>query len=304
MQELPTILVIGEILLDVFPTYTRIGGAPFNFAYHLDKCGFPVRFVSRIGKDEHGQRVIKTLADRDFDAATIQHDEHHATGIVDVTVDNEGVPEFDIVPDVAYDHIQFDAGIHQPILNRARLIYFGTLAQRSREGFESLHQFLEHRHPDAQCFYDINLRPTCYSEKYIRKSLEHANVLKLNKDELQVCKKMFGYQEDDRAFITHLMEQYRLSMLALTDGGHGSTLFSSEGYLSCEPHPVVSMVDTVGAGDGFAAMLAAGRLLNWPVASQLSRASEFASRICSIKGAISDSTNFYDTCRNLVSGGE
>lgn len=304
MDELPTILVIGEILFDVFPTYTRIGGAPFNFAYHLDKCGFPVHFVSRIGEDEYGQRVVKTLADRDFNAATIQHDEHHSTGIVDVTVDNEGIPEFDIVADVAYDHIQFDADVHQQILNRARLIYFGTLVQRSREGFESVQQFLEHRHPDAQCFYDINLRPNCYSESIIRKSLEHADVLKLNKDELHVCKKMFGYQEDDRAFITYLMRQYRLSMLALTDGEHGSTLFSREDHLSCAPYPVVSMVDTVGAGDGFAAMLAAGRLLNWPMASQLSRASEFASRICSIKGAIPDSTDFYDTCRNQVSGGE
>jgi fructokinase len=304
VEKLPTVLVIGEILFDVFPTYTRIGGAPFNFAYHLRQCGFPVHFVSRIGKDDYGRRIMKILADHGFDAPHIQYDDRRPTGTVDVTVDESGVPEFDIVTDVAYDNIQFDVDVHPKMLDQSRLIYFGTLAQRGRRGFEGLQQFLRHRHPDALCFYDINLRPDCYSEDIIRASLTHADILKINKDELHVCKKLFAFKEDDRKFIAYLMQQYHLDMLALTDGDQGSTLFSGKKYLSSPPHAVATMMDTVGAGDGYAAILAAGKLLGWSLESLLSRSSEFASRICSIKGAIPDSTHFYDTCRIQVSGGE
>ena len=52
------ILVIGEILFDVFPNYKRLGGAPFNFAYHLKNLNFPVRFISRIGTDAAGKAIL------------------------------------------------------------------------------------------------------------------------------------------------------------------------------------------------------------------------------------------------------
>ena len=51
------ILVIGEILMDIFPEDRRLGGAPFNFAFHLKKFGFPVTFISRIGKDSLGDTI-------------------------------------------------------------------------------------------------------------------------------------------------------------------------------------------------------------------------------------------------------
>ena len=45
------ILAIGEILYDIFPEYKRLGGAPFNFAFHVKNLGTPVCFISkRAGK--------------------------------------------------------------------------------------------------------------------------------------------------------------------------------------------------------------------------------------------------------------
>ena len=55
------ILVIGEILFDVFPNYRRLGGAPFNFAYHLKNFGFDVRFISRIGADDASIEILHKL---------------------------------------------------------------------------------------------------------------------------------------------------------------------------------------------------------------------------------------------------
>jgi fructokinase len=300
MQPLPTVLVIGEILFDVFPTYTRMGGAPFNFAYHLSQCGFPVHFISRIGDDAYGHEILDTLESRGFNTTYIQRDARYPTGTVQVHLDDKGIPEFNIVADVAYDRIDFDPDVHQALLDQTRLIYFGTLVQRSPHGFDSLQHFFDRRQPNTIRFYDINLRPNCFSKSVLATSLDHCDVLKLNVDELRVYKEMFALNpsETDEDVRRHLMDTFGIGTLALTDGEHGSTVYANGQSHPSSPQTVLNLVDTVGAGDGFAAMMAAGLLLDWPLELIHSRAAEFAARICSIKGAIPESADFYDIYRN------
>ena len=75
------ILVIGEILFDVFEKEKQLGGAPFNFAYHLKNLGFPVRYISRIGNDTHGKEILNMLKRHHFNIDDIQIDDNHDTGI-------------------------------------------------------------------------------------------------------------------------------------------------------------------------------------------------------------------------------
>ena len=95
------ILVIGEILFDEFPDYRRLGGAPFNFAYHLKNFGFDVRFISRIGMDDAGREILHKLELARFDLDDIQVDDVRPTGSVNVQLDKSGAPQFDIIAEVA-----------------------------------------------------------------------------------------------------------------------------------------------------------------------------------------------------------
>ncbi len=65
------ILAIGEILYDIFPRYKRMGGAPFNFAFHAKNLGMPVCFISRVGNDSEGKEIIKRLKQYKFKINTI-----------------------------------------------------------------------------------------------------------------------------------------------------------------------------------------------------------------------------------------
>ena len=121
------ILVIGEILFDVFPNYRRLGGAPFNFAYHLKNFGFDVRFISRIGRDDAGREILDRLELARFDLKDLQIDDLRPTGTVNVRLDKSGAPQFDIIADVAFDRIEFIPESHSDLIEGARLIYFGTL---------------------------------------------------------------------------------------------------------------------------------------------------------------------------------
>jgi fructokinase len=295
------ILAIGEILFDIFPSAKRLGGAPFNFSYHLKQLGLPVRFISRVGSDQNGRAILKRLKEFGFNCDDIQLDDDHHTGTVQVQLDTNGVPTFDIVSDVAYDHIDLGNGNYAEYLQSARLVYFGTLIQRTHQAFMQMQKFLQLKKPETSSFYDINLRPGCYSEQIIKSSFQHTDILKLNSDELKECKRIIGAEQDDPTFIRYLMNQYSISSVALTKGDNGSEFYTYQELSQTAPYPVNSLVDTVGAGDAYAAVLAVGILMKWSPKATISRATDFASRICTIQGAIPESTEFYEPIRKLMS---
>jgi len=299
------VLVIGEILADIFPAYQRFGGAPFNFAYHLKQFGIPVTFVSRIGEDALGTEILNLLETDGFDARHIQVDPDHPTGRVTVTPDGSGGHSFDIHPDVAYDHIEFtetpgDLVQKEPL----ELIYFGTLMQRTPSAFLRTQAFLAKKPPHARCFYDINLRPNCFNHEIIKSSLKHADILKLNDDELDYIRKMFDSSLPHEPFVEWLMTYYNIELLALTRGGNGSEIFTPADHYTIEVPEIDQIVDTVGAGDAYSAILAIGCLNDWPPQRILSIGTAFASDICRIKGAVPDNPDFYKSYKQQLTGDE
>jgi fructokinase len=270
----------------------------------LKQLGFPVRFISRIGIDSKGREILDRIKKAGFDPEDIQLDLVHPTGTVRVQLDKNGVPEFNIISNVAYDYIELKPEIHAEHLKSAELVYFGTLVQRTHQGFKQIQRFLHRRQPKSVSFYDINLRRDCYSDEVIEACLHNTDILKLNTDELQECKRIGGIDQDDVFFIRHMMAEYSLEAVALTKANEGSELYTKEGCSRAAPKPVTAMVDTVGAGDAYAAMLAAGILKKWPPQKTLAMASELASRICTLEGAIPETAEFYEPIRKRMKNGE
>lgn len=295
------ILTIGEILFDIFPDYQRLGGAPFNFSFHLQSLGFPAAFVSRIGNDENGKRILALLEKKAVDSQFIQADPVHPTGHVMVRLNAEGIPDFNIVPDVAYDHLAYESEIQMLLSQDIRLIYYGTLIQRTKTGAGTLMKILENRPPGTKCFYDINLRPACYDKEIIRASLSHCDVLKLSEEELAVLKSMFKVLDDD-TMIDYLRDEYSVEWVCLTKGRHGSRLHTPQGIHAASVAKDITPVDTVGAGDAYAAVLAIGYLCGWDPERIISQATEFAGAICKIRGAIPDSSLFYQPFSDRMKG--
>ena len=297
------ILSIGEILFDIFPGYRRLGGAPFNFAFHLKQLGLPVSFVSRIGADENGLRLLKELQQMNFDTSRIQIDKRHPTGEVRVSFDAAGEPVFNIVKNTAYDYINFEHPEDVIKSDAIDLFYFGSLVQRSQYGFTTIQKMLTAMQPDIHCLYDVNLRPACYNRDIVIESMKKAHLLKINEAELQTVKQMLGQsQKNDTAFIEQLINQYHIEMLALTKGAAGSAIYTPDRHVEQKAPQGQKEANPVGAGDAYAAILAIGYLQKWPVEKIISTATEFSARICEIDSAFSTDPSFYDTWRSSIAG--
>ncbi len=81
------IISIGEVLWDVFGDTEHLGGAAFNFGAHAKILGHSVSFISAIGEDPRGQRVLESMDAMGLTTRFVRQVKDHPTGIVTVNLD-------------------------------------------------------------------------------------------------------------------------------------------------------------------------------------------------------------------------
>jgi len=275
---------IGEVLWDMLPAGRQMGGAPANFVYHAGALGADARVVSRVGDDELGREIIRRLEELGVPTDCVEVDATAPTGIVSVSLTEDGQPQFTIHQNVAWDRICGD-GAARTAVAAADAVCFGTLAQRNEISRQTIRGLLKTVPAQSLRIFDVNLRQHFYSPELIEQSLELANVLKVNETELPRLAEMFELAGDERAQIGELTRRFNLWLVAYTRGARGS-LLHSEGCWSEHPGLPTRVADTVGAGDSFTAALALGLLADWPLDEINHRASEVAAYVCSQTGAM------------------
>ncbi len=296
------ILVIGEILFDLFPSYKRIGGAPFNFAFHLKHLGFEVRFISRVGRDDLGRGILDFLELHGFDPGDIQTDADHETGRVEIAMAEDGSHSFSIVPNMAYDNIKFDTALKNLCQSSPELIYFGTLIQRTPGGENLIQKTLASTGKNTCKFCDVNLRPGCYTQSVLNYAIASSNTLKLSQEELDILVPGPGLSPLDQAGKLLKKPAGGPDLIMLTQGEKGSTWVSRK---NCLQMPLsqgspLEITDTVGAGDAYAAMAIAARLTHVPDDQAMVLAHDFAGRICGIKGALPQDISIYQEFKSRL----
>jgi fructokinase len=279
------IISIGEILWDIFPSGKELGGASTNFSYFVRKLGQDGLIASRVGSDEAGREILTSLQKLKIPLDYIQIDPYHPTGIVDVKVGPVGLPDYVIKENVAWDYIELNEGLKK-LAGEADVIYFGTIAQRSLTSRKTISDFLKLSGENITRIFDINLRQNFYSPEIIKSSLKFSTIIKLNEKELEKLKEMMGStcQDDDINFCRELMDKYDIKLVCITRGEKGSIIIDKDHFYQ-HPGYKVTVVDTVGAGDAFAAAM----VVKYIEGGTLEEISEFANQIgswvCTKKGA-------------------
>ena len=290
---------IVEALFDCLPEGRKLGGAPANFAYHVSQFGLNGCAISAIGADELGDEIVdKFTAIRDslstfnFQLSTVDQ----PTGTVKVTLDDKGVPQYEICLGVAWDNIPLTNSMLE-VAHQAQAACFGSLAQRSQTSRETIQAILDAMPEDALKVFDINLRQSWYTAEVIAESLQRANVLKINDEELDVVATMLLGEptvpgkliaedaDKTRRICRELIARYELDMLILTCGAIGSYVFtaSKESYVAT---PKVQVADTVGAGDSFTATFVAQLLLGKTIREAHEKAVAVSAYVCTQRGAM------------------
>lgn len=275
-----TVIGIGEILWDLLPEGKVLGGAPANFAYHATQLGAKGVVVSALSNDELGQEIVQIIKDRNVENCLYVSEK--PTGTVSVKL-KDGIPSYTIHEDVAWDNMKLTDKAKEN-LKRADAICFGSLAQRCEVSRKVIWDALEMVPESCLKVFDINLRQHFYSKEVIDKSLQFANVFKINEEEIVVFKNMFGMEGSEVEVCEQIFEKYELKLLTLTKGSEGSLLVAKD-EKSFIPTPQVQVADTVGAGDSFTATMVMGMLYQQPLKVLHQKAVDVSAFVCTNNGA-------------------
>lgn len=282
-MEKKYVVGLGEALWDVLPEGKKLGGAPANFAFHAGQFGLNSIAVSALGEDKLEEETIQQLEEKNLQYCMPRVP--YPTGTVQVTLDNEGIPTYDIKENVAWDNIPFNDDV-KAIAENTRAVCWGSLAQRNVVSRESIYKFLDATPKDCMKIFDINLRQNFYTKEVICESMKRCNILKINDEELVLIGRMFGYPGldiENKCWL--ILGKYNLDMLVLTCGTNGSYVFTP-GSMSYQPTPKVEVADTVGAGDSFTGTFCASILAGKPVTEAHKLAVSVSAYVCTQNGAM------------------
>jgi fructokinase len=275
---------VGELLWDLLPTGPRLGGAPFNVIAHLGRLGCDTGYFTAVGVDELGTRALDEVRRLHVGASFIQI-VSASTGVARVRLDAHGVPEYDIVSPAAYEALSAVESTNA--VGAFDILVFGTLAQRS-EGTFLTTRWLAEAQPTAVRLYDVNLRPGCWNVSLVEQLLGLATVVKMNEEEASILAEALSLDPDcTMAWGRSMSARFGLEAVCVTRGPRGAALFCDGTYREAAAVPV-HLVDTVGAGDAFAAGLAFGIAVGWTAEQVLDLGTRLASLVASRPGAIPD----------------
>jgi fructokinase len=250
-----TILGIGELLWDMLPAGPQLGGAPANYTVMAGRLGNHATIISRIGRDELGEKALEVLKPFPVDCSQLQVDPEQPTGRVTVTLD-DGQPSYTIHHPVAWDCFELTKS-WLAAATGADAVCFGALAQRSALSRKTIQALVAATRPDCKRIFDVNLRSPYYTAETVRESLELATVFKMNDLEVPLVLALLelpavGSLREGAERI--LVEFPSLTLVAITCGGEGSLLV---GRTEWHEHPgiKIQVADTIGAGDAFTAAM-------------------------------------------------
>jgi fructokinase len=284
-------LIFGEVLYDLFPEGNKVlGGAPFNVAWHLQGLGLPPLLISRIGNDQLGYNALEQMKKWGMDISGIQLDQEQSTGVVRVLSEKDS-PRFEIPSLQAYDYIEKSSALRNTKKINLSLIYHGTLACRHSVSDSTLKSLMKKL--NLPIFIDVNLRSPWWEKSLIYSFLQQACWIKMNEEELFLLSnipKSSGLKKAGKV----LLQNRKNKSLIVTRGSRGAFfLLPGNKKIDSPGMEATGVVDTVGAGDAFSAVLILGIALNWNVLITLERSLEFASTIVRQRGATRQDPELY-----------
>jgi fructokinase len=280
------VISIGEVLWDVVGSEEHLGGATFNFTAHLTRLGHQVSFISGVGNDDRGRKILAKMSDLGISTCFVRSVPDQATGTVTVTLKAGGQPEFVLHRPAAYDFPHLTAEQTQKLLaHPADWIYFGTLHQISLVAKALTGKLLDSA-PETRRFYDVNLRAGFWNPGLVRELMQRATVVKLNEDEVEEIARAAGTRHASlQEFCRSYAARFGWEGVCVTRGVRGCALLLHDQYIEADGYPV-TVCDAVGAGDAFAAAFLHGLGSGWAPARIADFANRVGALVASRRGAI------------------
>lgn len=257
-------LVCGEVLFDIFVSGqrgdglsldARPGGSPYNVAIGLARLGQPVEFLTGLGDDVLGRRLLPFIRREGVGLAhAVKSDRPTALSLVDL--DAAGVPSYAFYPEApAYSTLR--AADLPQLAEGIRAIHIGSIATVLEPIGGALAHLAERECQSRLVSYDPNVRLSVVPDAATwRRRLEVlagvVHLLKISAEDLELLYPGRAHDDAARAWLSQ-----GVRLVVITRGSQGAAAWTPRHHVALAGR-AVTVVDTVGAGDSYHAALLAG----------------------------------------------
>ena len=228
------------------------GGAPCNVLALLNKMGKKTAFIGKVGKDQFGTLLRKTITEAGIDASNLVVDENVNTTLAFVHTFPDGDREFSFYRNPGADMMLTADEVNPEVVKDTKIFHFGTLSM-THDGVREATKKAVETAKENGCLvsFDPNLRPPLWSSLDLAKEqMEYGfgkcDILKISDNEIQFVSGKEDYDEG----IAYLQEKYNIPLILLTMGKDGSRAYY-KGMRVERPGFSVKAIETTGAGDTF-----------------------------------------------------
>lgn len=259
---------------------TAVAGAEFNVAVGLSRLGHTVGYMTKLGKDPFGRQIVNVMKDNHIDTSLILFSEDHSTGFMLKSKVTSGDPEiFYYRKNSAASTINMDE-IGSINLNEYQYLHitgiFPALSPSTLEATKAL------AHRAKACgitiFFDPNLRPQLWNDSQMM--AYHINELAFLSDYFLPGVKEGTLLTGGLSTPESIASYYQvrgIPNVIIKVGPAGAYLATKNDHEYMPSYEIDKVVDTVGAGDGFAAGFISGVMEGLPIREAVDRANAIGS---------------------------
>jgi len=266
---------------------SRIAGAETNTLIGLAKLGYQTGWISKVGKDELGKRIVNSVRGEGVDTSFVQEDATAPTGLFlkeQTTANNARVIYY---RNNSAASQMAPGDIEESYLAKAKILYItGITPALSDSCRETIFYAVDlAQRNGVKIVFDPNIRKTLLDEKSGRGMLKEL----IGKSDIVLP----GISEGEYLFDTKdcrkiAMECKRLgAKAAVVKLGEKGAYYSTDDQSGfAEPFAVEKVIDPIGAGDGFAAGVLSGLLDNLSIYESAKRGCAIGSMVTLVNGDI------------------
>ena len=277
------VVSFGEILWDKLPSGKVPGGAPLNFGYRFNSFHNSLSIISKVGDDSLGNELLKFLNKNRLDTEQIQVSKIYKTGEVNVSIDKNGIANYDILNPVAWDNISLNSK-NINLTKNSSIFVFGSLICRNVTSRETLKELLKIA---PFKLFDVNLRSPYYNLNLIEELMLSSDFIKFNHEEITEISSIYNKKTTSlESMIKTVSKETKTNEICVTMGEKGACYYTNNSFYFQDGFKI-NVSDTVGAGDSFLATLVEGILNKREPEEILKKACAVAAIVASKKGATS-----------------
>lgn len=284
------IILIGEPMamfaadyvgnLEDVEKFTRsLAGAEVNVCIGLKRLGYDVSYVTKLGVDPFGKYIKKSLENEGIDTSYVTFDERFSTGFLIKGKTEVGDPEVVYFRRGSAASHMSKEDVEKIDLSGIRHIHItGILPALSQSCREATYELIR-RAKEKGLFitFDPNLRPTLWPSKEEMVTVINDIASKCDMVLPGVAEGLTLTGSDDPNEIADFYLKLGVKTVIIKIGDKGAFVKTQSEACTVPGFKVEKVVDTVGAGDGFAVGIISGLLENLPLKDAVLRGNAIGS---------------------------